>query len=426
MRRILRIAAFPVLALLSTACASGSDDAASEAHRWTAAVDTIGDTVVVRTVSGQVWESDRTLVSEVSIGVLEGEEQYQFGRLRAIAVDGNGNMYAFDSHVPVLRVYGPDGAWLRDIGREGEGPGEYKQPDAGLAILTDGRVALRDPGNGRITLYTPDGEYDGFYRIAGSFNTSSPLTADATGALLTPTVINLGTSVFEWKSGLARYFVDGAVDTLASPDLGYEEAQLSAEREGSMSINGVPFAPEQVTAYSPLGYFLVGITEDYAFDLLRAEGVLRISKTYDPVSVDPGEADAEREAMVDNFRQNYPGWKWNGPPIPDHKPAYQGLYPAADGRIWVHVPAPSRRYMDAEEQRAEEERLGNPVNPYREPVTFDVFEANGEYLGRVSTPEGFSLRPQPVFRGDTVWAVVRDEYDVQRLHRFRLEGITTD
>lgn len=426
MRRLLRSATFSLLAFLSTACGSGTGDGASEAPRWQAATDTIGDTVVVRTVSGQVWESDRRLVSEVSIGVLEGEEQYQFGRLLAIAVDGDGNMYAFDSHVPVLRVYGPDGTWLRDIGREGEGPGEYKQPDAGLAMLRDGRVALRDPGTGRITLYTPDGEYDGFYRIAGSFNTSSPLTVDTTGALLTPTVVNLGVSVFEWKSGLARYFLDGSVDTLMVPDLGYEEAQVSAEREGSMSINGVPFAPEQVAAYSPLGYFLVGISEDYAFDLLRPEGVLRIQKAYEPVAVDPGEADAEREATTANFRQNYPGWKWNGPPIPDVKPAFHGFYPAADGRIWVHVPAPSARYMDAAEQRAEEERLGHAVNPYREPVAFDVFEAGGEYLGRVSTPEGFSLRPQPVFRGDSVWAVVRDEYDVQRLHRFRLEAVTAD
>jgi len=93
----------------------------------------------------------------------------------------------------------------------------------------------------------------------------------------------------------------------------------------------------------------------------------------------------------------------------------------------VRVPAPSERYMDAEEQKAEEERLGRAVNPYREPVRFDVFEATGEYLGRVLAPDGFAGRwPKPVFRGDTVWAIMRDEYDVQRLHRFRLEPVTKD
>ena len=426
MRRIARSTTLPILVILATACGSGGDDAASEVPRWNAAIDTIGDTVVVRTVSGQVWESDRTLVSEVSIGVLEGEDQYQFGQLRAIAVDDVGQMYAFDSHVPALRVYGPDGSWLRDVGREGEGPGEYKQPDSGLSILPDGRVALRDPGNGRITLYQRDGEYDGFYRIAGSFNTSQPMTADTAGSLVTFIVTNLGASVFEWERGHARYNLDGTIDTLTMPDLEFEEATVSAERENSSSMSNVPFTPEQVTTYSPFGYYVVGTSDDYSFELLRPEGVLRVTRAYEPVPVDRGEAAAERERITANFKQNYPGWKWNGPPIPDVKPAYDGFYPAEDGRIWVHVPAPSERYMDAEDQKAEEERLGRAVNPYRAPVLFDVFEPTGEYLGQVSTPEGFSLRPKPIFRGDNVWATVRDEYDVQRLHRFRMEAITTD
>ena len=410
---------------ISPAPGAGSD-ASDSGHRWEAVIDTVADTVIVRTLSGQVWESDRTLVSDVSIGVLEGEDHYQFGNLRAIAVDREGLMYAFDSHVPALRVYGRDGSWLRDVGREGEGPGEYKRPDSGLAILPDGRVALRDPGNGRITLYTPEGEYDGFYRIAGSFNTSQPMIADTSGALVTFVITNLGASVFEWERGHAQYNLDGTIDTLTTPDLEFEEAMVSAERESSSSMSNVPFTPEQVTAYSPFGYYLVGINDDYSFDLLRPEGVLRLSRSYDPVPVDRGEAASERGRMTDDFKQNYPGWKWNGPPIPDVKPAYGQFYPAEDGRVWVQVPAPSERYMNAEEQRAEEERLGSAVNPYREPVRFDVFEATGEYLGRVSTPEGFALRPHPVFRGDTVWATVRDEYDVQRLQRFRLEAITTD
>lgn len=415
------------LVLIVGAAACGSGDGADGGPRWEAAIDTVGDTVIVRTVSGQVWDSDRRLVSEVSIGVLDGDAEYQFGNVRAFDVDRLGQMYVYDAHVPVVRVYGPDGTWLRDIGREGEGPGEYKQPDSGLSILPDGRVAIRDPGNGRITLYTPDGEYDGFYRITGSFNTSSAMIADTSGTLATPIVTNLGTSVFEWKAGHARYYVDGTVDTVETPDLGYAEARISAEREGSMSVNSVPFSPQQVDAYSPFGYYIVGVNEDYAFDLLRPEGVLRISKPYESVPVHPGEAAVEREAAIDNFRRNYPGWKWNGPPIPDSKPAFQELYPAADGRIWVRVPAPSERYMDAEEQRAEEERLGRAVNPFREPVRFEVFESTGEYLGRVTAPEGFAGRwPSPVFRGDTVWAIVRDEYDVQRLNRFRMEAITTD
>ena len=77
--------------------------------------------------------------------------------------------------------------------------------------------------------------------------------------------------------------------------------------------------------------------------------------------------------------------------------------------------------MTEEERRAEEERTERPVNPYRAPVVFDVFEPAGEYLGRVEAPDGFQTYPLPVIRDRNVWAVVTDELDVPRLHRFRVQ-----
>ena len=66
---------------------------------------------------------------------------------------------------------------------------------------------------------------------------------------------------------------------------------------------------------------------------------------------------------------------------------------------------------------------GNPnARPpvrWREPVAFDLFESDGTYLGRVRAPQGFSIWPTPVSDRDQVWAVVRDELDVQYVVRFR-------
>ncbi len=412
-----------LLALFVQACGPSDDRATDGADAgWTAVTDTVADTITVGTVSGQVWESDAELVSELSIGVFDGAPEYQFGNVRAIAVDANGRMYVLDSHGPILRAYAPDGTWLRDIGRDGEGPGEYEQPDSGLAVLPDGRIALRDPGNARISIFSPEGEYLDSRPMAGSFNTSNQMVADISGSLLTPIVKNLGASVLQWQRGMARYRADGTVDTIDTPDWGYEEAIISGESENSSSTRRVPFTPRQITAYSGQGYFVVGISDRHRFTLLKPGGLaLTIERDFEPVPVDPAEASAARERVTANFRDNFPGWRWNGPNIPDVKPAYQAFVIAQDGRIWVHLHAPSERYMDGAEQRAEEKRLGRPVNPYREPVRFDVFEPSGEYLGEVAAPDGFVLRPWPVMRGNTVWAIVKDELDVARLHRFRLE-----
>lgn len=407
------------VAALVSACGDASGDVDPANAVWTAVVDTIGDTIRVHTTGGQVWPADARLESEFSIGVLDGAPEYQFGNIRAIAVGADERIYVLDGHGPVIRMYAPDGSYLQDMGREGEGPGEYKRPDSGLVFLPDGRLALRDPGNGRISLYDADGEYLDSWPIAGSMDTSNPMVVTRDGVALTPVIKNLGASVTEWERGMARYHPDGTIDTVDVPDLGYEDAMVSGQSENSSSQSSVPFTASQQVAYSPLGYFVAGVSDEYSFKLLRTDApIVEISMDYEPVPVNPEEAAIRREQIEQNFRDRFPGWRWNGPPIPDVKPAYEGFLVSEEGRVWVQVAVPSERHLSEDERRAEEERLERPVNPYRTPVVFDVFEPTGEYLGRMNMPVGFSTYPQPVIRDRIVWAVVTDDLDVARLHRF--------
>ncbi|MDT8341319.1 MAG: hypothetical protein RQ751_07380 [Longimicrobiales bacterium] len=82
------LARLPFLALLLAAagCNSPGSTDGGGAGALVAVRDTVGDTVVVRTVSGSVWGEDAVLVPEVEIGVLDGDERYMFGRIRALAV----------------------------------------------------------------------------------------------------------------------------------------------------------------------------------------------------------------------------------------------------------------------------------------------------------------------------------------------------
>lgn len=414
-----------VAGLILAACGRG--ETSSTGRQWTAVVDTVADTIKVRTVSGQVWPADGRLVSDISIGVLDGAPEYQFGSIRALAVDDGGHIYVLDAHGPVIRKYAPDGTYMYDIGREGEGPGEYKRPDSGLVFTPDGRLVLRDPGNGRMSIYGPDGDYRGSWPLAGSMNTSNPLTVTRANDVLTPVIKNLGVSVTEWQWGLARYHPDGTVDTLDVPDRGYEEARVSGESKNSSSMTGVPFSPQQEAVYSPLGYFVTGISDTYSFELLRPDAaVMQISRDYEPVPVLPEEKAIRRKQIIENFTENFPGWHWNGPDIPDVKPAYRDFLVSDEGRIWVLASLPSERRMSDAERGAEEQRLERPVNPYGEPVAFDVFEPTGEYLGRVAAPDGFQLNPRPVIRGLDVWAVITDDLDVARVHHFDVDVPTAE
>ena len=408
------------LGLSAMACGGGGGVAGGDS--WTAAVDTLGDTIIVRTVAGSVWGDTATLVPEIGIGMLDGPDEYLLGNVRSIAVSSAGEIYLMDRQVPALRKYASDGTFLLTLGREGGGPGEYKRPDGGLGVLPDGRVVLRDPGNARVNVYSPAGEDITSWRVAGGFNTSRRMYLDGAGNSYNMVLLERGLAPWDWTYGLARYTPDGEhADTVIAPTWDYEAPQLTASREGSNSSTSVPFSPTKEWSFSPLGYMVGGVSTDYTITLYRVDQpILQIKKEFTPVAVLPEEAEERERRQVANWRRQYPGWRWNGPPIPETKPPFREVYVGDDGRIWVQLSQTGRPTMTVEEAREEERRTSRPPLRYSEPVAFDVFDPEGRFLGLVITPDEFRTSPQPVFRGDYVWAVTRDELDVITVVRFRL------
>ncbi len=419
-----RVLAAPAtfLALVLTAGCGGDADAGSTLE---VVRDTVADTLVVRTVAGSEWGAGATLVPEVTIGVMEGDEHYMFGTLRSMAVGPDGTIYVMDGQIPAVRVYDADGTYRTTLGRNGEGPGEFGQPDGGMAILSDGRLVVRDPGNARLQVFGPDGQaIDTWPVISGGFHTSTPLYMGPGDTLLTPVLMDAQADVSEWRSGLQRMSpVDGSiVDTLEVPDVGYEAPQIEARmvqgESQSVSINSVPFSPTEVWAYHPDGFFIHGVSTQYAFSLLREGSPLRIERVADPVPVAGGEKDEAEAEATRNMRFTDPNWRWNGPPIPDTKPPFSVILVGRDRRIWVQVPMPGIEGEDPTYDPTDPDAL---PDRWKAPVAFDVFEADGTYLGHVDTPMGFSLYPRPILDGDQVWAVTRDDFDVAQVVRFRLQ-----
>ncbi len=413
-----------LILLAGVICATGCTNAPGGAaeSEWQAVIDTVGDTIVVRTLAGSVWSDTAYLELEVSIGMLEGPDEYLIGNPRAITVGDGGVIYVLDQQVPVIRAYGPDGTHLRDVGREGGGPGEYKRPGS-IAKLPDGRLLVRDPGNGRIAVFNQDDEYVGQLWYPGGFNTSMRLYVDTAGTAHSLVLTNYGKAPWDWEYGLVRIDADaGIMDTLPVPIWEYDADLIIGRREeGGESRSRVPFTADDHWSFSPLGYVVGGVSKDYRFELARAEtAVLRIEREWTPVPVKREEAEEQRRRATENMRGQYPGWNWNGPAIPDTKPPYKGMFVSAEGNIWVLVSQEGKPTMTEAEASEEERRTGRPQVRFEEPPAFDVFAPGGRFLGHVRVPESFQTRPEPVVRGDSVWAVVRDELDVASIVRFRV------
>ncbi|MCL7927303.1 MAG: hypothetical protein M8841_05900, partial [marine benthic group bacterium] len=77
-------------------CACSTEADREQAATWEAVHDTIGDTVIVHTVSGSVWGDTAILVPEVSIGMLEGPEEYTFGQVYSLAQGDDGTIFVVD------------------------------------------------------------------------------------------------------------------------------------------------------------------------------------------------------------------------------------------------------------------------------------------------------------------------------------------
>jgi hypothetical protein len=95
------------------------------------------------------------------------EEEYLFGVLTQIASDEEGNIYLLDAQLNQVLVFSPDGEYLKSIGREGEGPGEFRRP-SDMFVTVDGNVAVIQRMPGKVILLTADGD------PAGTFNVPQP------------------------------------------------------------------------------------------------------------------------------------------------------------------------------------------------------------------------------------------------------------
>ncbi len=408
----MRDSRFAVFSVAFVACGTGA-----EVSRGPQVVtDTVGDTIIVRTLSGSVWGRDATLVPELSIGEMDGPEEYLFGRVGSIAVDDDRNVYVFDQQAREVRTFDADGGFLRTLGGPGQGPGELQRPEA-MALLPGRRVVVRDPGNARLQVYGPDEESLEEWPYVAAFYSNRPLWTDDQGRTYVA-ARDLSDSSGFGRDLLAVFDPDGTPrDTIVPPHGNFEAETVTAERESARVTYGVPFAPQAIWAVHPNGRFVSGISSRYSIDLEVPDGVLRIERVYSPARVFPREADHARARTERGIGMSVPGWTWDGPSIPETKPPFTALLPGQDGRIRVRV---------STEAREVENEGHDPDNPlstpfvWRSPLRFDVFEADGTYLGAVNPPEDFSFNPSPVFDGDDVWAVSRDDLGIQRVVRYRI------
>lgn len=389
------------LTLVSWGCGEGASSRVS--------VDTVGGVPQVTTSGPGLWaEEERWTVGErtLRLGTLEGDGPESFGRVASLAVGPDGRVYVADGQAMEVRVFGPDGTFLRALGRQGEGPGEFTAVD-GVEIGPEGTLYVRDPRLSRVSLFDPDAgvflESFPLERAFMLFSLGTTLWVDDEGRLWDKVSVSLRVDEPE-RHALIRYPpTGGAPDTLV---LGEREAPrvLAVDGDGNpRAALRIPFSATAAFDVAPDGQFAWGIGDAYRItvrgpggDTLRA-----FVRSLEADEVTSSEAEAARATLREQARDLVEGSRLQNYELPDMKPLFDEIVADRTGHWWV-------RHYRWDPPETEDTGEETDAGPATEPHLYDVFDPEGRFLGTVETPE---MRVMEIGR-DFVAGIETDELGV--------------
>jgi hypothetical protein len=384
--------------------------------------------VVVQSRGPGAWGAQLRLVEELTIGQLEGSEDYTFGLLAGVAVGTDGTIVVADRQPPLLRAYDASGRFVRRIGRPGQGPGEYAQID-GIEAMADGGFVIWDGWQKRLTIYDARGELRSSHGVDAGLFGADAFQVDRTGNLYLKAASKpwLQPSDIALQPDLVWIHVDtggSVIDSIPIPT----DASPAVPLYGGPDLIRLP---PLLTTLGPLGEQITGAPQEYAFVVQRrGERPLRVVREHQPVALTRAErqewtAVAEHESKqpigvmfrtIDGQQRRDPGptVKFAVPPV---KPAFKALRTDGEGRVWVRrYVAGVRTELPPRPVRAD----ARPASAWREPLTYDVFEPTGRFLGTIVMPDRTTLA---FTRGLQVWAIARGDLDEPYIARYRIEPV---
>lgn len=367
------------------------------------AATTSTDTVNVRT-EAPIWGNNVRLVQELTIGTLNGPEEYAFASIVGLTVGPDGSIYVLERNPPIVRQYTSSGRFVRTFGRQGQGPGEFAGPEA-IAISKD-RLVIRDNRNQRLTVFPLGGgppDHWPYRTMAGSF---LPMTVHLNGSVLVPTQVIVGR---DFAQAVFRYGAEGSLrDTVFMPHVSWSPLELKVTTQGGSATYSIPYAPAPVWAAMRDGRFVGGVSDRYVIMVVDSATVLRTERKIPPVQISRQEREDSREAIVSRIRRsNNPSFRWDGSGMPTAKPFFREIVVDEDNRIWVQVATESTRHPP--------EKPGEAAT-YTSPTAYDVYDQRLRFLGNVKFSETFRVRSA---KGDLIWGTEDGDDGAPRVVRYR-------
>jgi len=312
------------------------------------------------------------------------DEDELFGVIEALTTDADGNVYLLDRQLSVVKAFSADGDYLRSIGREGEGPGEFRR-GLGLFFTPQGRLAVLQGAPPRVIRFTTEGEPAGDLRLGDSEEMSMGSFSH---------VVRQGDHLV--ALGVRRVFHDDAL----------EQVWFLARLDGEGQVVARPHEETRRLEYANLHFdeTVWNTFEDrwavggdgriyaaveyrgYSVKVWNPEGRLEMVVSRDYETRERTEDEKQQRALYyEGMTKRSPGLKLE---IAPGFRSISRIYLRDDGRLWVLT------------GRGLHDRAEGTIG------VFDVFDREGRYLREVTLlGEGDPRTDKLYFVGDRLYVV---------------------
>ena len=342
------------------------------------------------------------LVVDLRVGSVE-DGPAQFSDIGGFAIGASGSMFVLDLPSQEIRMFDAGGRFLRRVSRSGSGPGEIRRA-MGLLEAPNGEIWVNDPGNGRLAVFSGDGQFLHHHILPPR---GYDITWDAR--------FNRDGTLFEYitarrsegQRGAARVITStGAVrDTVLLPECGWKDGNLSATEFRGIGTNGrrisaaIPFVANPVIGWDGQGAMWCSDRkryEAYRVSIPRGDTLARIIGEDASIPIAP----KERESAISQLRLLF---ERIGAPVPDfariprEKPSIEQLDADDEGNLWL------RRASETTEATA-----------------FDIWSPSGRLVARATLPFRVAPYRHVIIKRGYVYGVTADADGIPYLVRARL------
>ena len=330
-------------------------------------------------------------------GIVEFTEAYRigdegagdsifFGNVVSMAVDSQGRLYLTDfTGNKSIQLFSPDGVPIREIGREGGGPGEFQFTPA-VHIGPGDTLYAWETNKSRLTTFSPQDQSLVSSNMIGDPTSRAPRPLRFLGAVNQGYLMEFAGSYIpgsqvQYDMGHFAKIVnwDGTVpdDRLAQlPSANF----VIFEMNSMPGVRFLPYSarPNYVLSADQVLYHGMSDAIQLTGTTLAGEDVHQISLPHTPVPVSASERESrvgriQHEQLRKDLLAN----------IPEHKPAYIWLVSDDAGHIWMWLSKPENEQTS----------------------TWLVMNALGETVATAQVPDGMRLM---AVRGGRAYGIQTD------------------